>query len=82
MAQLAPPPPPPLRVRLAEHDYPDHLNLRLRLVWLTALSVLGTAWLCTLGPIPAIIALVVEKHVLVALLVMGLGVDAGRRTEV
>ena len=31
-----------------------------------------TVWVCLLGPIPAIIALVVAKHVLVAILMMGL----------
>jgi hypothetical protein len=34
-----------------------------------------------MGPIPAILALLVAKHVLVAILVMGLGVDASRAAE-
>jgi hypothetical protein len=63
-------------VALADDDGLQRLRVRLWLVWVTILSVLVTAWLCTLGPIPAVIALVVEKHVLVALLVMALGVDA------
>jgi hypothetical protein len=42
----------------------------------TIITVLATAWLCTLGAIPAILALMVAKHILVAILVMGLGVDA------
>lgn len=76
MAHLAPPPPPP-RVALAEDD--DRLRrVRLRLwqLLMTALTVLITAWFCTLGWIPAVLALMVAKHVLVAILVMGLGVDA------
>jgi hypothetical protein len=76
MAHLAPPPRPP-RVALAEDD--DRLRrVRLRLwqVLMTALTVLITAWFCTLGWIPAVLALMVAKHVLVAILVMGLGVDA------
>jgi hypothetical protein len=43
---------------------------------MTALTVVITAWFCTLGWIPAVLALMVAKHVLVAILVMGLGVDA------
>ena len=81
MPQIGPPPSPPLPVALAEHDGFGHLNTRLWLVWMTMLTVLITAWLCTLGPFPAIIALVVAKHVLVALLVGGLGVDARQATE-
>ena len=56
-----------------------NLNFRLKQVAWTAITVFVTAWFCTMGPIPAILALVVAKHVLVAILLMGLGVDrAGR----
>jgi hypothetical protein len=82
MAQLAPPPRPPL-VALGEGD--DRLRrVRMRLwqVLLTALTVLITGWFCTLGWVPAILALLVAKHVLVAILVMGLGVDAAERASV
>jgi hypothetical protein len=74
MARIAPPRPP--IVGLADDD---HLRLRFRQIGLTAATIVATAWLCTLGWIPAILALVTAKHVLVAILVMGLGVDA--RTE-
>jgi hypothetical protein len=40
--------------------------------------VLITGWLCTFGAIAAILALMTAKHILVAILVMGLGVDAQR----
>jgi hypothetical protein len=50
--------------------------MRLWQLLLTALTVLITGWFCTLGWVPAILALMVAKHVLVAILVMGLGVDA------
>jgi hypothetical protein len=40
------------------------------------LTILITAWLISLGPIPGIIAVVTAKHVLVAIFVMGIGVDA------
>jgi hypothetical protein len=42
----------------------------------STVTALVTIWLCTFGPIPAILALMVAKHILVAILVMGLGVDA------
>ena len=76
MSQLAPPA-PPIQVALADPDG-FHLHTRLWLVSWTLVTILVTAWLVSLGPIPAVIALVVAKHVLVALLVMGLGVDARR----
>jgi hypothetical protein len=56
--------------------------MRLLQLWLTLVTLLVTAWLVTLGPIPAIIAVVTAKHVLVAILVMGLGVDAPRSAGV
>jgi hypothetical protein len=61
---------------LADNDEFRRLDLRLTQLALTALTVLITTWCCTLGWIPAIVALVIAKHVLVAILVMGLGVDA------
>jgi hypothetical protein len=42
----------------------------------TTITILATGWLCTFGAIPAIIAVCTAKHILVAILVMGLGVDA------
>jgi hypothetical protein len=75
MALLAPPPAPP-RVALDDNDDLKRFRFRLTQLVATAVTVLVTAWLCTFGPIPAIIALMVAKHVLVAILVMGLGVDS------
>jgi hypothetical protein len=75
MAQIAPPQIPP-RVALDGDDGMNRLQLRLWQLWVTLLTVLVTAWLITLGPIPGIIAVVTAKHVLVAVLVMGLGVDS------
>jgi hypothetical protein len=44
-------------------------------VMATIVTVLATGWLCTLGALAAIIALMVAKHVLVAVLLIGLKVD-------
>ena len=77
MAHLIPPP-PPLRVTLADDDGLQGFRAKLWTLWMTSLTILVTAWFCTLGPISAVIALVIAKHILVAILVMGLGVDAKR----
>lgn len=80
MSALAPPPRPP-RVATGEDDGARMHRIRLTQVMATLATLFATAWLCTLGAIPAVIALVVAKHVLVAILLMGLGVDAPRRSE-
>jgi hypothetical protein len=78
MSQLAPPqPPPPLT--FDEGDNIRRLRFRLWQVMLSSLTILATAWLCTFGWIAAIVALMIAKHVLVAILVMGLGLDNRRR---
>ncbi len=77
MALLAPPPRTP-RLALDDNDDLNRLHLRLTQILASIVTVLVTAWLCTFGAIAAILALMVAKHVLVAILVMGLGVDAPR----
>jgi hypothetical protein len=77
MATLAPPPSPP-RVATAENDDINRFRMRTTQVLATVVTVMITAWLCTLGIIPAIIALMTAKHILVAILMMGLGVDKPR----
>lgn len=80
MMDLSPPPSPP---RVAVDDKPyGNIHQRLRLILWTTITIFLTAWFCTMGPIPAVLALVVAKHVLVAILVMGLGVDRARREAV
>lgn len=79
MAGLAPPPRTP-RIGLDDNDDLKRLRLRMTQILATIVTVLITGWLCTFGAIPAILALMTAKHVLVAILVMGLGVDA-RRAE-
>ena len=73
MQYLAPPEPPP-RVAVADDDGMRRLHFRLWQVLVTTATVLVTAWFVTLGPLPAILALVVAKHILVAILVMGLDI--------
>lgn len=75
MALLAPPPRPP-RVALGENDGLRRVHYRLWQIVMSMLTVFVTAWFCTLGPLPAILALCIAKHILVAILLMGLGVDA------
>ncbi|HEY7310359.1 MAG TPA: hypothetical protein VH643_13425 [Gemmataceae bacterium] len=75
MALLAPPPRTP-RLALDDNDDLNRLRMRLTQVLASIVTVLVTAWLCTFGAIAAILALMVAKHILVAILVMGLGVDA------
>ena len=75
MAVLAPPPAPP-RVVTGDDDDKRRFRMRLTQTMATMATLLGTAWVCSLGPIPAIIALAIAKHVLVAILIMGIGVDA------
>ncbi len=82
MQQLAPPPLPPILVITADDDGAQRLRTRLVLLWATLVTTLVTAWLCTLGPIVAVVAIVTAKHVFVAILVMGMGVDAQKRAEI
>jgi hypothetical protein len=74
MALLAPPRTP--RVALGDNDDLKRLRLRMTQILATIITLLVTGWFCTFGAIPAILALMTAKHILVAILVMGLGVDA------
>jgi hypothetical protein len=80
MAQLAPPDSPPC-VALGEGDRLRRVHFRLWQLLVTALTVLITGWFITLGPILGLLAVLVAKHVLVAVLVVGLGVDAARQSD-
>ena len=81
MQQLAPPPFSNVRIAIADDDGNRRLRVRLVLWWATFITTAITAWLCTLGPVAAVIALVTAKHVLVAILVMGLDADNPRCTR-
>jgi hypothetical protein len=77
MSILAPPPAPP-RIASGDDGRTKKLRLRLGQTMATMVTLLITAWICSFGAIPAIVALVTAKHVLVAILLMGMGVDASR----
>jgi hypothetical protein len=80
MSQLAPPQPPPV-LTFDEGENIRRLRFRLWQLMMTALTILATAWACKFfwvpphGWIVGLTALFIAKHVLVAILVMGLGVD-------
>jgi len=69
MSQLAPPRPP--LIVTVEDDGIRRVHFRLWQIVMTAITVLLTTWFITFGAIPAILALMVAKHVLVAILVRG-----------
>ena len=80
MSALMPPPPkPPMAVAVADDNRLPILSHRIRMVSLSLVTVLATAWFFTLGLVPGILAAMVAKHILVAILTMGLGVDKDRR---
>jgi hypothetical protein len=80
MAQFAPPIGPPV-VALADGDGLGRINFRLWQWSMTLLTILVTVWFFTLGPIPGIIAVAVAKHILVAILIVGMGVDTAQAAE-
>jgi len=81
MIHLAAPPRRPVAVALADDDGLRRAHFRIWQWTMSLLTVLATAWFITLGPIPGIIAVVVAKHILVAILVAGLGVNARADTD-
>jgi hypothetical protein len=79
MQNLVPPPLPPKPFLLSEDDGLRRLNFRLWQILYTAITLVITLWFVTMGPIPAILAIMVAKHVLVAVLVRGLDVNISPR---
>jgi hypothetical protein len=82
MIDLSAPPGTPAAVALADGDGLRRAHFRIWQWGMSLLTILITAWFMTLGPIPGIIALVVAKHILVAILVAGLGVNASQAVDV
>jgi len=75
MIDLSSPPRLPAAVALADDDGVRRAHFRIWQWTMSLVTVLVTTWCITLGPIPGIIAVVVAKHILVAILVAGLGVN-------
>ncbi len=80
---LVAPPQLPKQVTIYD-DGSRRVHFRLWQVLLTLVTVLVTAWFCTitnwsspLGALPGLVALVVAKHVLVAILVQGVDYHLG-----
>jgi len=71
MAQLMPPPPPPLIIA-SDDDRRQRLQFRLWQLLMSTITVLLAVWFSTFGVVSAVLAWVVAKHVLVAILMMGL----------
>jgi hypothetical protein len=74
MAVLTPPPSQPV-VGPGDNEGVGRYRLAVMQVLATVLTILATGWFCTMGVIPAIIALMTAKHILVAVLLVGLKVD-------
>jgi hypothetical protein len=68
-------------VSLDDGDGIHRVHLRIWQWWTSLLTILATVWLMSLGPIPGIIAVVTAKHILVAIYVMGIGVDSTRQAR-
>ena len=69
--------PPPLKLpphTATMDEFPPlrQVHFRLWQIGLVGMIVLVTGWCFTLGPFPGIVATVVAKHVLVAILAAGL----------
>jgi hypothetical protein len=75
---LLAPPLPPLRVAIADDDR-NRFWFHHWLLVQSGLTILVTVWFISLGPIPGILALVVAKEILVALLAAGLGFGPATR---
>jgi hypothetical protein len=72
MSRLAPPPLQPLTA--AGDDGMRRLQFRVWQVWISTLTTLIAVWFLTFGVLPGIIAIVVAKHVLVAVYLIGINV--------
>ena len=78
MATELPPLPPPT---VSDEGPLQRIHFRLWQIVITAVTVFITGWFFTLGPVPGIIALLFAKHVLVAILAMGLHLPPQKKVE-
>ncbi len=70
--------PPDSRISNGADDPPQPVRRLLVRILASLATVAVTAWVCTFGWIPAILSLLIAKHVLVAIVLMDLGVDRRR----
>ena len=71
MPSVVPPAAPP-QVGFSGSDGLKRTRLRLWQILMTGVTLAIASWFCTLGAIPAIVTLFIAKHVLVAILFVGL----------
>ena len=71
MIQVAPPR-PPVQPVVTFDDGLQRVRFRLWQILMAAVTIFITCWFMTFGVMPAIFALLVAKHVLVAILAVGL----------
>jgi uncharacterized membrane protein len=71
MAQIMQPP-PPVAVHTTDDDSRERLEFRLWQLFATTLTIMVAVWFSTFGIGPAILAWVIAKHILVAILMIGL----------
>jgi hypothetical protein len=81
MPQIIPPEAPPPLVAVGDDDRMKRVHFRIWQILMTAVTILVTGFFVTLGPVMAVLAIMVAKHVLVAILVQGMGVDAARHQD-
>jgi hypothetical protein len=78
MATVIPPERPPT---ISDDGPLKRVHFRLWQIVLTAGTILVTGWFFTLGAVPGIIALLFAKHILVAVLAMGLHLPPPARPD-
>ena len=76
MATVLPPEPP---ATFSDEGPLQRVHFRLWQIVMMAVTVLLTGWFFSMGAVPGIIALLFAKHVLVAILAMGLHLPPVKR---
>lgn len=71
MSRVMPPLKPP-GVGYTDSDGVRRIRVRLWQIFMSAIVLVLSAWFCSFGVFPAIVTLLVAKHVLVAVIVVGL----------
>ena len=71
MMSMLPPSRPPA-VDVKDNDGLNRLQLRLWQVLMTSLTLAVSGWFWSMGVVPGILSIFITKHVLVAILVVGM----------